>query len=189
MSVLRPTLICAALAASAACVADPLDFYVGAGVGQSVLKQDPYQIDAHVTGWKLMAGWRPISVLGAEIEYADLGSKSVSYGGSANVTQASTKAHATALYGVGYLPVPLPILDLYAKAGVARVQQNSNATPACQLCLTLVPAAQSSTNTGFAWGVGAQLKFGLPGVKLEYERFNGSQGDSSLLSLAITANF
>jgi hypothetical protein len=40
-----------------------------------------------------------------------------------------------------------------------------------------------------AWGAGAQFKFGLPAIRLEYERFAGSQGTDELLSLAVTANF
>ena len=39
------------------------------------------------------------------------------------------------------------------------------------------------------WGAGAQVKFGMPALKLEYERFDGSQGNDALLSLAVTLNF
>ncbi len=192
MRFLQPTVLCTALAVTAVCGADPLDFYAGAGVGQATLKQDGYQVDSHVTGWKVMAGWRPISTLGAEVEYVDLGSKNVSYPLLAQ--QIDTKAHATALFALGYLPVPLPMLDLYAKAGVARMQGHTTVVQSCPGCpvgfsTTPTTTVIDTSNTSFAWGAGAQLKFGLPAVKLEYERFNGSQGNDSLLSLALTANF
>ena len=75
----RPLLLCCALAACATpvCADDLLGIYVGAGVSRTDLRQDYYQIDSHATGWKLLAGWRPISFLGIEAEYADLGSKGV----------------------------------------------------------------------------------------------------------------
>ncbi len=179
--------LCVCLAASAAARADDLlGLYVGAGVGQSTLKQDYYQVNSHVTGWKVLAGWRPISILGVEAEYVGFGSKSVTYQSIGETID--TKAHATALFGVGYLPVPLPFLDLYGKLGVARITQDTNPYQFCSLCFTQ-PSPVNTNNNGFAWGAGAQFKFGLPALRLEYERFNGSQGTPSLLSLAVTANF
>jgi hypothetical protein len=117
---MRLTVLCGALAACPPVFADDfLGIYVGAGVGRSALVQDDYQIDSHATGWKLLAGWRPISFLGVEAEYTDLGSKGVdTFAGTAHV---DTNAKATAVYAVGYLPVPLPWIDLYAKVGAARV--------------------------------------------------------------------
>jgi opacity protein-like surface antigen len=187
MRFLPSALLCAALAASAAAQADDLlGLYVGAGVGQSTLKQDQYQVDTHVTGWKVLAGWRPISPVGVEAEYVGFGSKSVTYFTLGETID--TKAHAGALFAVGYLPVPLPYLDLYAKAGVARITQDTNVTLNCSLCVAQ-PPPQDTTNTGFAWGAGAQFKFGMPAARIEYERFNGSQGTHSLISLALTLNF
>jgi hypothetical protein len=57
-------LCCAPMASSLAFADYLLGFYVGAGVGRTALEQDYYQIDSHVTGWKLLAGWRPISLFG-----------------------------------------------------------------------------------------------------------------------------
>ena len=197
MRLMQPTLLCASLMVAAACAADPdpLEFYVGAGVGQSNLQQNFYQIDAHVTGWKLIAGWHPISSFGAELDYADLGNKSVNYLGTAGFTQVSTKAHATSVYALGYLPVPEPWLDLYGKIGATRVQADTNGSNTPGGCpVSLAPCgpvyfSTNTTSTKFAWGAGAEFKFGLPGVRLEYERLNGPQGDNALLSVAVTLNF
>ncbi len=180
------------LASAGAGAADLLEFYVGAGVGQSTLRQDYYQIDTHVAGWKVVAGWHPLDMFGAEVEYANFGNKDVTYVSSTATTQVSTDAHATAAFALLYLPVPVPWFDLYAKAGPARIQSNTSTrfTPGCSLC-NLVPANTSddSSRTSVAWGAGGQFKFGLPAIRLEYERFAGSQGTDALLTLAVTANF
>jgi opacity protein-like surface antigen len=192
---LMPTLLLgsALLAGTGAGAADLLEFYVGAGVGQSTLRQDYYQIDTHVTAWKAVAGWRPLDMFGAEVEYANLGSKDVTYVSSTATTQISTDAHATAAFALLYLPVPMPWFDLYAKAGPARVQSNTSVrlTPLVCPAPTSCPISSTddSSRTSLAWGAGGQFKFGLPAIRLEYERFAGSQGTDALLTLGVTANF
>jgi opacity protein-like surface antigen len=184
MRLMTSMLLGAGLAVSTAASADDLlGLYVGAGVGQSTLKQDYYQIDAHATGWKVMAGWRPLSFLGAEIEYASLGSKDVTYQFTSQ--HISSDAHATAVFALGYLPVPLPWIDLYGKVGAARVQNNTTA----QYLGSLVPVVTDNTRTSVAWGAGLQFKFGMPAIRVEYERFDGEQGNDSLLTAAVTLNF
>jgi hypothetical protein len=196
MRLMTSMLLCTGLAVSTAASADDLlGLYVGAGVGQAQLQQNAWQVDSHTTGWKLVAGWRPLSFLGAEIDYADLGSKDVNYFGSTGYTQVSTKAHAASAYAVGYLPVPAPWLSLYVKGGATRVTADTHGSTTPGGC----PAGDSpcgpnyfttdSTSTKFAWGAGAEFKFGLPGIRVEYERLNGPQGDDALLSVAATLNF
>jgi opacity protein-like surface antigen len=185
------------LCATATCPADPdaLGLYVGAGVGQSTLKQDYYQVNSHVTGWKLEAGWHPIPFLGADVEYVDLGSKNVTYTSPGGTTSLSTSARAPAVFVVGYLPVPAPWLGLYGKFGAARVQSKTDGRqgPPCstgfECPAVIAPISSDVTSTKFAWGAGAEFKFGLPGIRVEYERLNGPQGDNALLSVAATLNF
>jgi opacity protein-like surface antigen len=189
----RTLLLCCTLATCApACADDLLGIYVGAGVAQSDLRQDAYQIDAHATGWKLLAGWRPISLLGVEAEYADLGSKSVTtYGGTTHV---STDANATAAYVLGYLPVPLPWIDVYGKVGAARVKANTSAYPypgvgTCVAPAPCGPVSIDSSKNGLAWGAGLQFKWGRTAARLDYERFSGSQGDPAALAAEFLFNF
>jgi hypothetical protein len=197
MRFISPMLLGAALAASTAASADDLlGVYLGAGVGQSVLRQDEFQIDAHATGWKLLAGWHPISFLGVELNYEDLGSKSVTYTDLLGPPHVSTDAKATTLYAVGYLPVPLPWLGVYGKIGADRLTASTTGTN-LGCFATFCPAGhfypnpyvEDATSTKLAWGVGAEFKFGLPGVRVEYERLDGPQGNNSLLSVAATVNF
>ncbi len=189
---MRLVLLCGCAAASTPVLADDfLGIYVGAGVGRAALVQDQYQIDAHATGWKLLAGWRPISYFGVEAEYADLGSKSVDTFGA--TTHVSTDAKATAAYVLGYLPVPLPWIDIYGKVGAARVKANTSASPlpgggTCDPG-PCVPVSDDSSKSGIAWGAGLQFKWSRLAARLDYERFDGAHGDPSLLAAEFIFNF
>ena len=120
-----------ACAASTAALADnPAGFYLGAGVGYSTIRSDdsryglPGYYNDHQTAWKVIVGIRPIPIVGAEFEYIDFGQP----GNAQRLLTASTTTdsiripRAAALFGVGYLPLPMPFFDVYGKAGVARLQ-------------------------------------------------------------------
>ena len=194
---IRFLLLCCALGSCApVCADDLLGIYVGAGVGRTDLKQDYYQIDAHATAWKVLAGWRPISLVGVEAEYADLGSKGVNtFGGSTHV---STDAKTAAAFVLGYLPVPLPWIDVYGKLGAARVKANTSAyptgasPPVCppgEICSPAAPVSDDSSKTSVAWGAGLQFKWGHWATRLDYERFDGPQGDPSALAAEALFSF
>ncbi len=175
--------------------ADPLGLYAGAGAGQATLKEDNYGVNAHPTGWKVFVGWRPTSYFGTELDYLDLGSHTGSSATFNHVYNLKSTAHAPALFMVGYLPLPVPLLDIYGKAGAARLSARESGSsvincanfPACPLLLS--PVYDGSTRTRFAYGAGAQVRFGLPALRLEYERIADSNGDRSLLSLDVLLNF
>ena len=148
-----------ALGASVA-QADNGYFYLGAGISKDKLSDIGNQGtnfgDIDKTSWKVYAGFRPVSVFAVEADYLDLGTDSNTFSG------ASSHAKAFAGYAVGFLPIPLPWLDVFGKAGVSRWSLNGSA-----------PSANFSTNgTEFAWGVGTQAHVGNFGARLEYERFN-----------------
>jgi opacity protein-like surface antigen len=179
----------AALAASCAAHADPLGFYVGAGVGESTVQSTqllPVQVYEHPTGWKVFAGWRPIQMFGAELEYVDLGSKSNTFYnysiGATDYQHAS--ASAVGAFAVGYLPQPIPFLDFYGKIGVASLHANVSNTVSPGGVFT-----QDTSNARFAYGAGVQVKFGAPALRLEYQGFSTSGGDQSLFSLDFAWNF
>jgi opacity protein-like surface antigen len=176
--------------------ADPLGLYVGAGAGESTLRQDSYGVDAHPTGWKVFVGWHPIHVFGTELEYVDLGSHGGSSLDPAGATRYSltSSAKAPALFVLGYLPLPLPWLDLYGKAGAARLHTKvtGSGAPNCQQAEcpnNVFEVSNDTTQTRFAYGAGAQFKFGTPALRLEYARFTAPNGDQSLLSLDLLLNF
>ncbi len=179
---------------------DPLGFYLGAGAGESTVQSTsllPIEVYEHPTGWKVFAGWRPIQMFGAEIEYVDLGSRNSTYTSYVNATSNSQHASASAVgaFLVGYLPQPLPYLDFYGKVGAADLHTSiSNTTTAYPLplscglpCTTL--SRQNTSDVRFAYAAGVQMKFGAPAVRLEYQGFTTSGGDQSLLSLDLAWNF
>jgi opacity protein-like surface antigen len=95
-------------------------------------------------------------------------------------------------FGVLYLPVP--IVDIFLKAGLARIDSTAATHTVCsggQPCPTLIadPEPESRANVGFAVGAGVQFKIGSLAVRGEYERFNAAGGNPSLLSVGIIWKF
>jgi opacity protein-like surface antigen len=189
---------------------NPLGFYVGAGVGQSDVALDqiptgasnPTSFSEHATGWKALAGLRPVPWLGAEIEYVDLGHPSTSLCCAVTATNpvgvpAAAKANGPALFGLAYLP--LALLDVYGKVGVSRVRTSVAETAGVIVGIDTCffdPSAfgcqafrYDRYTTGLAWGTGVQLKLSAIGLRAEYERFGSGSTRPSLASLAVVWSF
>ncbi len=111
-----------ACAASApACAENLLGFYVGGGLGESTVRSDTnypgsfgYGYDAfysdprHHFAWKAIAGIRPISIIGAELEYIDFGHPGGDGGYYSYNYGPDSHPRAIAAFGVGHLPLPIP---------------------------------------------------------------------------------
>jgi Outer membrane protein beta-barrel domain len=175
----RTLLLMIALALGAgAARADGL-VYAGAGVLWSKISDVASTgSDLSSTAWKAFAGFRPINQFAVEADYLDLGSKSASFvGGSADL-----KYKAFAAYAVGFLPLPVPHLDVFAKAGLARWDSSGGTN--------LLPTSLSTNGTEFAWGIGTQAHFGALGARLEYETFHiQNTNGANAISLAVTLSF
>ena len=166
---------------------NPAGVYVGAAIGESNVRNhgyysnDYYGFDNRDTSWQLTLGVRPISVFGLEYDYINFGSPNDRYGSFYN--NGGRRTQANALFGVGYLPLPLPFLDVYGKAGVARLQANTTVYGLA------TPFDLNYTNTDFAYGVGTQVKFGNLAVRAEFERIRDSNGDPDMLSVGVNFTF
>lgn len=145
-----------------------VDLYLGAGVGQSDADVDFPDFDEKDMGWKVFVGGRFLSFAGAELDYIDFGKPN---GGGENI-----KYKAVAGYGLFYLPIPAPILDVYVKAGMARVDFNPS-------------TGSSGDDTKFAYGGGLQLKFGSFAIRGEYEQFKVEGTKPSMLSVGFSKTF
>ncbi len=171
-----------ALVAGAAHADDLLGLYAGAGITRAKV-EDIFHTNFNLsnTAWKIYAGFRPAGFpLGIDVDYMDLGNAAAgTFQGPAHAD-----AKAFAAYAVGYLPIPVPNIDVYGKAGLARWQFHGNLP---QQGLFDV----SSNGTDFAWGVGAQVHFlERFAVRLEYEHFNINQADDvQLYSLGASYTF
>jgi hypothetical protein len=70
---------------------------------------------------------RPLRFLGVEFAHTDFGKVSAPPALFAYFNANSQQNAATA-FAVGYLPLPAPYLDLYAKVGAARLHTQSQVT-------------------------------------------------------------
>ena len=75
------------------------------------------------------------------------------------------------------------MIDVYGKLGMARLQTNTT------VCCSLSPYTLSSSNTDFAYGLGAQVKFSNIALRVEYERISDRGGDPDLLDVGVTWTF
>lgn len=147
--------------------------YLGAGLTHSDFGlENPGGLspfDDEDTGFKLFAGWRPLDNFGIEASYADHGDVTVPTGivcialiGVPCPAESRVQAKSTSLFAVGYLD--LPMVDLFAKAGVSAWQADGESPS--------VPTFTfDDSGSSFAWGVGAQARFGSLAARAEYERF------------------
>ncbi len=160
--------------------------YLGVGVVRNSLS-DITSIgglpDLKNTSWKAYGGVRPLNWLAAEADYIDLGSSS---GTNAAGASGTTSGSAFAAYAVGFLPIPLPVVDIFGKAGFARWKYDGNVIPPPGTS----PASTFSTNgTDFAWGIGVQAHISMVGARLEYENFDvPNSSGARVASLSVFLN-
>jgi hypothetical protein len=154
---------------------------------------------------------RPVTFVGAELEYVSFGHADADvgttiqppHGGvwlSQNV-QIQARAQALSAFAVGFMPLPTPWLDVYAKAGVAglRTQYRYDIVEAVPVCPPYAPYCpiipphitssrlySSRVDADFAYGGGIRVRLGTVSLSTEYERVRDSAGDPHLLSLAIS---
>jgi hypothetical protein len=172
-------------------------FYLGAGVTSSSLTDDTYSsmgsslhTDLKNNSWKVFAGVRPFKWLGAEANNIDLGSGSTFLFGNFESTTTHADSSAWGAYAVGFLPVLLPVVDFYGKAGIARWKLNSSLSSVINFpSSSTSTTSTSSTGTDFAWGVGVQAHISTVGARLEYEGFNVHGNGAKVASLSVFLNF
>ncbi len=189
---MRKLLLAVALTfAAGVAQADNGMLYLGAGLTNDNLR-DIAATNSNLssTNWKVWAGVRPISLFAVEADYMDLGSQTLNLAQTGTcIDSCPISTHlqykAFAGYAVGYVPIPVPYLDVFGKVGLARWTQSGGTTsgpPAGFFSL-------SDNGTQFAWGIGGQLRFGNVGARLEYESFSiRNTGGVNLVSLSVFLN-
>ena len=184
-------LVIAALADAAPLAAhaeDELSIYVGGSIGQSQVDVDSLDFSAHDSGWKAALGVRALSSFGAEAEYVDLGRPH----GDTPDGRVTTKASGPAVFALYYLPLPLPHLDVFGKAGVANIQQRASIALGSggSACVAGVGCdGLNRSESEFAWGGGAQIRAGSTTVRVEFEQFRAPGGALSLGTVGFFWNF
>jgi opacity protein-like surface antigen len=163
-------------------------FYIGGSVGQGKTDFDDEILDDFLdgedTGFKLIAGFRPLDWLGVEVNYVDLGEISQNED-FVDLSDFSLEQKGIAGYGV--LFYDFTVFDVFAKAGLVKWEADLSFIGDGQI----VEASDDSTD--FAWGVGAQARFGSLAARLEYERFQVDVADGfkepEMISLGVTWTF
>jgi len=91
----------------------------------------PYELAEADTGWKLVAGFRPVRVVGMEFQYVDFGEGAATvhsgwiFGSQVRTYQQTSSINvstdASVLTALLFIPMPKPSLDVYGKVGVAHI--------------------------------------------------------------------
>jgi hypothetical protein len=170
--------------------------YAGAAVGQSRLD------DSQDFAWVALIGTRPLTALGAELQYVNLGhtSSSISVQSPYPATlRKDAQARGVAVFAVAYVPIPISNLDFNVKAGLSRLDSTESRayTPIpIDTCLVLPlppdPGCGSHvhrTNTNFAWGAGIQMHISHVLLRADFERFLAVGDHPSLVSLGVAWAF
>jgi hypothetical protein len=186
----------------------PTNFYAGAALGSSQPNTSVqtwnglHHIDSSTTGWSIFAGIRPQKFIGAELAYVDFGNAEAHNltDGTASITyKASVKNTAIGGYVVGYLPLSSSNWDVYARLGVARLSSESDSNgnyPNVAVCgvsscpiLGMASYSASEHTTSFAYGLGAQYRFGTVFVRGDFQKIMGDHAKPDLVSLGVGWNF
>ena len=199
-------LIAALRCAPAAAASNLLGLYVGAGAGRAEVRAAGFRgppsstlttplgpIGRNAFAYQLTAGVRFLSVFGAEADYVDLGHASASIGPAASASVGTT---GTAVFGVFYLPIP--VINVFAKAGLARLDTQGSARvalPGVGSCVIGIPScgvyssAYRQRTTSLAAGIGAQVELGPLAVRAEVERFSAAGEHPSLAVIEVLFRF
>ena len=194
------TLACAALLAGAAGGAhadDLLGFSFGGTYGKATVDASTGLVSGfgvHSSAYTIIAGWRPIPELAAELQYLSFGHSS---GTSTNRNSDVPLTNSASRKGVGafgILYLPTPIVDFYLKAGVAKLHSTAVTTvgscPAGGVCPPLAnPPPVDSTGVGLAGGGGVMYRFRSIEVRAEYERFAALGGNPYMVTGGLTWAF
>ena len=171
-----------ALSSASARADDAIGLYAGAAAGQANVQAS----DSHFSGdsfkenhsaFKVVVGVRPLPFVGGEIEYIHFGHPN----GDLDNQPADVNMRGAAGFAVFYLPIP--VVNLYGKIGLARMQSTLHETNNGDLFRF------DRTNTDIAGGVGLQAKFGPLAIRAEGEVFTAAGAHPRLLSLGATWTF
>jgi len=152
-------------------------FYLGGSIGQGAVqvKEAGVEFDGDDTGFKVIAGFRPLDFFAVEVNYVDLGTA------EDDVLGVNIQADTTGIDAFAVLLLPITAVDLFAKAGLISWDQDVSATGF---------GSGEDSGEDFAYGVGAQARFGSLAARLEYERFEIQDTDTvDMISLGLTWTF
>jgi hypothetical protein len=184
---------CIAVSAAAR-AADPLGLYIGSSVGEADVRSTytPLTFSGTNVGWKVFFGARPISFAGFEVAYTDFGHATAPVPPPTfdlAYLSDSSRQQAATIFGVGYLPLPVPFLDVYGKVGVARLDTRIQVEVGTDPLPGRFNFLQNQWSTDVAYGAGVQARYGQFALRAEYERINAIGGAPTFSSAGVLWRF
>jgi hypothetical protein len=184
-------------AAHAARADDLIGPYVGVTFGKATVDASTGLVSGfgeHSSAYQIIAGWRPIPELAAEVQYLDFGHASgpSTYKNSDVPLTNSASRKGVGAFAILYLPTPL--VDFYLKAGVAKLHTKASTIvgtcPQGGVCPPLVnPLPVDSTGVGLAGGGGVMYRFRALELRAEYERFAALGGNPYMVTGGLSWTF
>jgi hypothetical protein len=171
----KAILATALLLASSATWAADNGIYLGASLGQANIELDRnttgLDLDGDDTGFKLIAGIRPLDWFGIEASYVNFG----------EVKQGPLSVEGDGITGFGVFFLPVGPVDLFAKGGVISFDTDVKFRDLGNV---------RNDGTDFAYGVGVQFRLLSLSVRAEYEMFEiDDVDDANMLSIGLTYTF
>jgi OmpA family protein len=153
-----------------------------------------------VTGWKVVAGFRPARVVGAEIEYVDFGEAEIPPpSGNAIVRthlSMASRAEALVLTSLLFIPEPMSNIDVYGKVGVAKLDESfqvfalENSSVECRNPWCQFQRDVHQTDSRPYVGFGARFQLGPGALRIEYELIDRDNGDdTTMLSIGLAGEW
>jgi hypothetical protein len=171
----KAVLATALFLASAATMAADNGIYLGASLGQANIDIDAVNavpIDGDDTGFKFIAGLRPLDWFGVEASYVNFG----------EVEQGilATETDGISAFGVFFAPVG-PV-DFFVKGGLVSFDTSIDIDGRGTI--------YQEDGTDLAYGVGVQFRLLSLGIRAEYEKFDiDDVDDANMLSIGVTYTF
>ena len=154
------------------------NMHIGAGIGNTFFSSDykdaldnVKNIDENSTAWKIFGGFSGSEFFGLEGGYRDFGDIESTISG--DFFEASTTGWDVEALG----RFQIAIVDIFGKAGVMFWSTKT----------TVLKREYKENGTDFFWGLGAGVRLGPIGLRLEWESLEGGAQDNlSMVSLGAT---
>lgn len=171
----KAILATALLLASTASMAADNGIYLGASLGKADVDLDEnttgLDLDGDDTGFKIIAGIRPLDWFGIEASYVNFG----------EVKEGPLSVESDGITGFGVFFLPVGPVDVFAKGGVISFDTDVK--------LQNIGSVRND-GTDFAYGVGVQFRLLSLSVRAEYEKFEiDDTDDANMLSIGVTYTF
>lgn len=171
----KAILATALLLASTATMAADNGIYLGASIGDANVDIDrggALRVDSDDTGFKFIAGIRPLDWFAVEASYVNFG--------EAEDGPLAADTDGISAFGVFFLPVG-PV-DVFAKGGLISFDSSIKLDSGVDI--------RRDDGTDLAYGIGVQFRLLSLGVRAEYEKFDiDDYDDANMLSIGVTYTF